>query len=142
MRLIVGNSATIPSYGTGGRVVLFSGGTNILQQMLTYGFSSTSEEYLAAQNFLAASSNPFYLAIGRQDATAIGAFTIDVAGTGYALGDLIYPTGISNAILKVTAESGGISKEPGQQLQAALQQQQTVLELDLKSTLRLWVKLP
>jgi hypothetical protein len=106
--LIVGNSATIPSYGTGGRVVLFSGGTNILQQMLTYGFSSTSEEYLAAQNFLAASSNPFYLAIGRQDATAIGAFTIDVAGTGYALGDLIYPTGISNAILKVTAESGGI----------------------------------
>jgi hypothetical protein len=106
--LIVGNSSTIPSYGVGGRVVLFSGGSTILQQMLSYGFSSTSEEYLAAQSFLAASSNPFYLAIGRQDTTAIGGFTIAVAGTGYAVGDLIYPTGISNAILKVTAAPGGI----------------------------------
>jgi hypothetical protein len=106
--LIVGNSSTIPTYGVGGRVVLFSGGSTILSQMLAYGFSSTSEEYLGAQNFLAASSNPFFLAIGRQDATAISSFTIDAAGTGYAIGDLVYPTGISNAILKVTAEASGI----------------------------------
>jgi len=106
--LIVSNSSTIPSYGSGGRVVLFSGGSTILQQMLNYGFSSTSEEYIAARNFLAASSNPFYLAIGRQDATAIGGFSIAVAGTGYSIGDLIFVTAVPNAILKVTAEAGGI----------------------------------
>ena len=106
--LIVGNSSTIPSYGVGSRVVLFSGGTTILAQMLAYGFSSTSQEYLGAKNFLASSSNPYYLSIGRQDATAISTFTIDVAGTDYAIGDLVFVTGVSNAILKVTAETGGV----------------------------------
>ena len=106
--LIVGTSSTIPSYGPGGRVVPFSGGDTIIAQMIAYGFAANSPEVLAAQQFLNASSDPYYLAIGRQDLTAIAGFTIDVAGTGYAVGDLVYITAVSNAILKVTAASGGV----------------------------------
>jgi hypothetical protein len=106
--LIVGTSSTIPSYGPGGRVVAFSGGNTILAQMIAYGFSPNSPEYLAAQQFLNASSNPYFLSIGRQDLTAINGFSIDVAGTGYALGDLVYITSVPDSIFKVSAESGGI----------------------------------
>lgn len=108
--LIIGGSSTIPTYGVGGRLVQFSGGLSILPAMLAYGFSATSPEYLAATQFLSASTTPYYLWIGRQDSTAIASFVIDVAGTGYAVGDLITITqgGASNGVLKVTAESGGI----------------------------------
>jgi hypothetical protein len=105
--LIVGNSSVIPTYGTGGRVVLFSGGTNILQQMLSYGFTVTDPEYLGAQNFLAASSDPYYLAIGKQDTTAIDGYAIDAAGTNYADGDYVYVTSVPNSLFKVTAVSAG-----------------------------------
>ena len=106
--LIIGSSSTIPSYGAESRVVLFSGGTTILQQMVTYGFSTSGPEYLAASQLLAASSNPYYLAIGRQDLTAIATFSIDVAGTGYVVGDLItvVQSMASNAVLKVTSIGG------------------------------------
>src|ERR1700677_1264260 len=105
--LIVGNSAVIPTYGVGGRVVLFSGGTSILQQMISYGFTVTDPEYLAAQNFLAASSDPYFLAIGKQDTTAIDGYAIDAAGTDYAVGDYVYITSVANSLFKVTAVSAG-----------------------------------
>ncbi len=108
--LIVGTSSTIPSYGPGGRVVAFSGGDTILSQMIAYGFSANSPEYLAATQFLNASSDPYFLSIGRQDLTAIGGFTIDVGGTGYAVGDLVYLTSVADSIFKVSAiTSGGVA---------------------------------
>ena len=65
--LIVGTSTHIP---TAIRTVAFSGGTSILQQMLSYGFVDTDPEYKAAAQYLAASSNHYFLTIGRQDLTA------------------------------------------------------------------------
>lgn len=105
--LIVGNSDVIPTYGNGGRVVLFSGGSTILQQMLNYGFTTIDPEYLAAAQFLAASSNPFFLAIGKQDTTAIDGYAIDAAGTDYVDGDYVYVTSVADSLFKVTAVSAG-----------------------------------
>jgi hypothetical protein len=107
--LIITNESTIPTYGVGGRAVQFAGGTTILAQMLAYGFSATGSAYLNAEAYLEASTTPYYLWIGRQDLTSIGTFGIGAtSGTGYAVGDLIYPTqaGLTNAIFKVTAISG------------------------------------
>lgn len=103
--LIIGTSSTIPTYGAGGRAVQFAGGLSILSQMLTYGFSDSSPEYLAASQFLAASTTPYYLWIGRQDTTAIGVFVIDAAGTNYVVGDIVAVVqgGGSNGLLKVVS---------------------------------------
>ena len=107
--LIIGTSSAIPSYGVGGRAVQFAGGTTILSQMLAYGFSNTSSEYLAATQFLAASITPYYLWIGRQDLTAIGVFVIDAAGTNYVVGDVVGVTqaGAGYGFLKVVSVSAG-----------------------------------
>lgn len=114
--LIIGGSSIIPTYGVNSRLVQFSGGLTILQAMLSYGFSATSPEYIGASEYLAASTTPYYLWIGRQDATAIASVGITAgghAGTGYAVGDLVYITqvGLSNDILKVTSigASGAVS---------------------------------
>lgn len=107
--IVVGTSGRIPTYGTGGRCIQFSGGTTILQQMLNYGFSTSDPEYLAATQYLDQSPTPYYLWIGVQDLTAIGTFTIAVAGTNYIVGDLVtvVQSGGSNAILKVSAINTG-----------------------------------
>ena len=105
--LIVGNSTVIPSYGANSRCRLYSGGLPALQQMLSDGFTINSPEYLGAQAYFSQTPTPFYLWIGRQDATAIGAFSIHTgaAGTNYKVGDIVVPTqtGAANAQLKVTS---------------------------------------
>lgn len=83
--LIIGPSAVIPNAT---RCVLFQGST-ILAQMVTYGFSTTSPEYLAAQAYMAQTPQPQYLWIGLQDPSSIKTFAISGgnAGTGYVVGD-------------------------------------------------------
>ncbi len=104
--LIIGSSAVIPSYGTNSRLRQYTGTAG----MVTDGFALTDPEYLAAQIYFSQTPAPQYVWIGRQDLTAISAMTIDVAGTGYAVGDTfsITQVGAAYGIGTVTAETGGI----------------------------------
>src|ERR1700733_7012016 len=81
--LFVGPSTVIPSYGTNSRVRLYTSTT----AMLADGFDTTDQEYLAAQVYFSQTQPAFQMAIGRQDLTAIETYAIDVAGTGWAVGD-------------------------------------------------------
>lgn len=88
--LIVGTSAVVPSVGPNSRCVQFTGST-ILTQMITYGFSLTDPEYLAATWYMSQSPAPNFLWIGRQNLTAINTAipTSGNIGTGYVVGDII-----------------------------------------------------
>ncbi len=101
--LIIGSSAVIPSYGTNSRLRQYTGTAG----MVTDGFALTDPEYLAAQIYFSQTPAPQYVWIGRQDLTAISAMTIDVAGTGYAVGDTFSITlvGAAYGIGTVTAET-------------------------------------
>jgi len=106
--LIVGTSTVIPSYGVNSRLRQYS----LLSQMITDGFTTSSPEYLGASEYFAQTPAPPYVWIGRQDLTAIAdtGLAIDVAGTGWAVGDqfnIVY-AGASYGIGKVTAETGGV----------------------------------
>src|SRR5689334_981220 len=61
--LIIGTSTVVTANQ---RVALY----NSLADMVTAGFSTSSPEYLAAQQYFAAPSNPSQVAIGRQDLSA------------------------------------------------------------------------
>ena len=111
--LILGNSARIPTYGNNSRCRLYQGGTAILQAMLQDGFQLTDPEYIAASFYLQQTPTPYYLWIGRQDASGIGAFVIHTgaAGTNYKVGDRVTVTqsGASNGVLQVaTISTGGV----------------------------------
>jgi Protein of unknown function (DUF3383) len=82
--LIIGPSAIIP-HAT--RLVQFTSLTSIL----TYGFSNTAPEYLAAELYFGQPEPPVYLWIGLQDTTSLKTIIPHSgnAGTGYAVGDTI-----------------------------------------------------
>lgn len=105
--LFIGPSTVIPSYsGSNPRLRLYTSTTD----MLADGFTTGEPEYLAAQIYFSQSPAPFQIAIGRQDLTAISAFSIDAAGTGWAVGDQfnIVQGGATFGIGVVVTESGGI----------------------------------
>ena len=104
--LYIGNSAIIPSYGANSRLRQYPS----TAAMLTDGFTVSSPEYIAAQIYFSQTPTPQFIWIGVQDSTAIQTITINVAGTGWAVGDTfnIVASGGSNAIGKVTAATGGV----------------------------------
>jgi hypothetical protein len=105
--LIVGTSVVIGSVtGAKPRLRLYT----TLAEMVTDGFTTTSPEYIAASIYLSQSPAPQYIWIGRQDLTSIATLTIDVAGTGYAVGDTFNVTQASASLGTgiVTAETAGV----------------------------------
>lgn len=109
--LFIGPSPAIPSYGANSRLRQYAAAT-FSTAMLTDGFTADSPEYLAAQIYFSQTPQPSYIWIGRQDLTAIAdnGLAIDVAGTGWAVGDefTITYAGASNGIGRVTAAAGGV----------------------------------
>jgi hypothetical protein len=104
--LITGTSSVIPSTTT--RLLQFVGST-ILTQILTAGFSNSSPEYVAAEQYMAQSPQPNYLWLGRQDLTALGTIGVGASGgTGYVVGDLltVVQGGGSLGLAKVTTIGG------------------------------------
>jgi Protein of unknown function (DUF3383) len=109
--LFVGPSPVIPSYGDNSRVQLFTG----TAAMLAAGFTVDQPEFIAAQIYFSQTQPAFQIAIGRQDLTAIGALTIDVAGTLWAVGDQfsITQSGATFGVGTVLAEAGGVPSAIG-----------------------------
>jgi hypothetical protein len=109
--LFVGPSAVIPSYGVNSRVRLYTSTT----AMLADGFTASEPEYLAAQIYFSQTQPAFQFAVGRQDLTAVNTVTIDVAGTGWAVGDTfnIVQGGATFGTGTVLAETGGIPSSIG-----------------------------
>ena len=110
--LIVGNSPVINSVTT--RLQVYTSLTAIIQA----GFVNTDPEYLAAEIYFGQSPAPFYLWIGRQDLTAIGAATPAVtpaktvtvgnnSGTGYVVGNTFSIGGVTGSLVEVATVSGG-----------------------------------
>jgi Protein of unknown function (DUF3383) len=103
--LFIGPSTVIPSYGANSRLLQFTS----TSAMLEAGFTNNDPEYIAAQIYFSQTPTASFIWIGRQDLTAIGTFVIDVAGTGWAVGDEFSIGGAgTNGIGKVTAETGGV----------------------------------
>jgi hypothetical protein len=104
--LFIGPSTTIPSYGANSRVQYFTSPADVLAA----GFSPSSPEYIAAQIYFSQLPAAAKFALGRQDLTALQTITIDVAGTGYAVGDTFTVTqgGANYGTGKVTAATGGV----------------------------------
>lgn len=104
---IVGSSTVIPSVGANSRIRQYTGTAG----MLTDGFSSTSPEYVEAQLYFSQTPAATYLWIGRQDLTALQTANPHTgnAGTGYVVGDIVFPTqsGASAGQLKVTTIGSG-----------------------------------
>lgn len=104
--LIGGNSPVIPSWGANSRVRTYQ----TTQQMLSDGFTPSTPEYIAAQLYFGQATPPINLMVGRQDATSIATLTTHAGnqGTGYIVGDLLFPVqgGASNAVLRVTTVGG------------------------------------
>ena len=109
--LIVGPSTVIPSYGTNPRLRQYgAGATAALNGMLADGFTLTSPEYIAAQIYFSQTPSPSYVWVGCQDLTALQTITINVAGTGWAVGDTfsVVASGGSYGMGTVLAETGGV----------------------------------
>lgn len=104
--LFVGPSTVIPSYGANSRVQVYTGTTD----MLTAGFIVSDPEYIAAQIAFSQTPAPFKFAVGRQDLTALQTITIDIAGTGWAVGDqfLVVQAGANYGVGTVLTEAGGV----------------------------------
>jgi hypothetical protein len=107
--LIIDNSGVIPSYGTNSRIRKYLQAT-YSSAMLTDGFTTSDPAYIAAQMYFSQNPPPQAVYIGCKDPTAVQTMTIDVAGTGWVVGDLFNITqgGASYGIGRVSAESGGI----------------------------------
>ena len=112
--LFIGPSAVIPSYGTNPRLRQYSAGS-FSTAMLTDGFMTSSTEYIAAQIYFSQTPQPSFIWIGRQDLTALQTITIDVPGTGWAVGDQfnVVQGGASHGIGVVLSESGGVPSSIG-----------------------------
>jgi Protein of unknown function (DUF3383) len=109
--LFIGPSVVIPSYGANSRVQQYAA-SNWSAAMLTAGFTTGSPEYIAMEIYFSQTPQPQYGWVGRQDLTAIAdnGLTIDVAGTGWAVGDefTITYSGASYGIGTVTAATSGV----------------------------------
>jgi hypothetical protein len=102
--LIIGSSGVIP---IGTRLVQFS----TLAAMLSYGFTTSDPEYLEASFYFAQQPPPQYVWVGAQSTSGLNSanFHTGEAGTGYKVGDLVYPTqsGASGGAFQVTGIGGG-----------------------------------
>ncbi len=108
--LFIGSSGVIPSYGANNRVRQYGPGASAaLAAMLTDGFAIDDPEYIAAQIYFSQPGTS-YIWIGCQDLTALQTITIDVPGTGWAVGDqfIITQAGASYGTGVVTAAPGGV----------------------------------
>lgn len=111
--LIVGPSAVIPSSE---RLRLYTD----ISAMLTDGFTTGDPEYLAAQLYVNTISlyhgtgAAYKLWIGRQDLTTDGLWNvaINVAGTGYKVGDIVGISGGTGGSVTVLSITGGGSTGP------------------------------
>jgi hypothetical protein len=106
--LCIGQSTAIP---ISARLRLYIAG-NYAAQMITDGFTLSSPEYLAAEEYFNPDPSipaPQYLWVGRQDLTSIASSIPVAEGAGYAIGDQFSVTGGggSGAIGQVTAETAG-----------------------------------
>ena len=103
--LVIGGSTGIIPHAT--RLVQFESTT----AMLTYGFSNTDPEYLAALLYFGQSPPAQSLWVGFQDPTSLATIIPHSgnAGTGYVVGDVITVTqsGGSGGQAEVTAIGGG-----------------------------------
>lgn len=101
--LVIGSSVVIPNAT---RLVSFQSPSGLL----SYGFNSSSPEYLASLAYFDQNPAPLVLWVGLQDTTAIQTATLNTGGTGYAVGDLItvVQSGGSGGVFQVTAVSSGV----------------------------------
>jgi hypothetical protein len=79
--LIIGNSAVIPN------ATRVAGPFQSAAALLTYGFTTSDPEYIAAQLYFSQSPPPQNLYVGLQDTTALTGGAVDAAGSGYVVGD-------------------------------------------------------
>jgi len=114
--LIVGPSTVIPSYGANPRLRQYgAGSTAALNGMLADGFTLSSPEYIAAQIQFSQTPPPSYTWVGCQDLTALQTITINVAGTGWAVGDTfsVVASGGSYGVGTILAATGGVPSSIG-----------------------------
>lgn len=107
--MVCGPSTAIPSYGTNARARQYLQAT-YSTAMIADGFTTASPEYICAQIYFSQSPAPQSVIIGRQDLTALQTIAIDVAGTGWSVGDQfnIVQAGASYGVGTVTAETSGV----------------------------------
>jgi hypothetical protein len=107
--LVVGPTSAIPSYGANSRIRKYLA-TTFSSAMLTDGFMTSSPEYICAQIYFSQSPQPQAIFIGRQDLTALQTITIDVPGTGWAVGDkfTITQAGASYGVGTIVTETAGV----------------------------------
>ncbi len=104
--LFIGPSVVIPSNGANSRVRLYTS----TSAMLADGFTVDDPEYVAAEVYFSQDEPASQIAIGRQDLTALGTIAIDVAGTGWAVGDKfsITQSGASLGVGTILAATAGV----------------------------------
>lgn len=107
--LFIANSSVIPAYGANSRLRQYTAQT-FSSAMLTDGFTTDSPEYIGMQIYFSQNPQPQFGWVGVQETTAINTFVIDVAGTGWAVGDefTVTQSGANNAIGRVTAAASGV----------------------------------
>lgn len=104
--LIIGTSPVIPSVGPNSRVRKYLAAT-FSTAMISDGFLITYPEYIATQMYFSQSPQPQAVFIGRQDLTGLGTVvpTAGSLGTGYVVGDSVFPTQPpgTGGVLRVTS---------------------------------------
>lgn len=104
--LIVGTTNVIGSVtGSNQRLRQY----NTLAQISADGFQTTDPEYLAAEKYFGQSPAPQIIWIGRQDLTALGTVSIDNAGTGYAVGDIVLVVKVGGSLGQLQITTVGAS---------------------------------
>jgi len=109
MGLIVGSEAVIPSSERTRKYLQATYST----AMLTDGFSPTDPAYIAAGLYFSQPEPPAAVLIGRQDLTAISAIAINVAGTGWAVGDHFNISGGTGGVGVILAATAGVPSSIG-----------------------------
>jgi hypothetical protein len=105
--MVLGTSAVIPSYSTVSTPRIRS--YTSANSMLPDGFTVNSPEFIAVGIAFQQNPAPPIVWVGRQDLTAIATYSIDAAGTGYAVGDTltVVQSGASNGVLQVATIGAG-----------------------------------
>ena len=107
--LVIGSSTIIPASE---RVRKYLQG-NWSTQMLTDGFLNTAPEYVSAGLYFAQPQPPAAILIGRQDLTALQTIAINVAGTGWAVGDRFTISGGAGGVGVILAATAGVPSSIG-----------------------------